>query len=239
QVERMIILKMQLIDSDHILFRYEKRETQLPLEMIIGSVDQVNRNFKLYVFYNITQQKVLKIYPKDSVELLRMLRNFCDEFRNVRSLQIPWNASSPSNNDFFRAAFDQALNSFTGGITEAAARFNPTLPISSQSFSTSPYLDYSLFNYDDRFISTLERPRLNSLEPIRFYDRDTGHLKFRVFLEQPCDSGHEDFELIRNPRDLVSFIFHPYEPFFISIQKFISRYVINFHMYNAFTKLKT
>ena len=103
----MIILKMQLIDSDHILFRYEKRQTQLPFEMVLGSFNQVNKNFKLYVFYNITQQKVLKIYSKDSVELLRMLRNFCDEFRNVRSLQIPWNASSPSNNDFFRAAFNQ------------------------------------------------------------------------------------------------------------------------------------
>lgn len=107
QVERMIIMKMQLIDSDNILFRYEKRQTQLPLEMINGSVDQVNRNFKLYVFYNITQQKVLQIYQKDSVELLKLLRNYCDEFRNVHSLQIPWHASSPSNNDFFRAAFDQ------------------------------------------------------------------------------------------------------------------------------------
>lgn len=133
----------------------------------------------------------------------------------------------------------RALNSFNGGISEAAARFNPTLPISSQSFSTSPYLDYSLFNYDDRFISTLERPRLNSLEPIRFSDRNTGLIKFRVFLEQPADSRHVDFELIRNPRDLVTFIFHPYEPFFISIQKFLSRYVINFHMYNSSTITKT
>lgn len=130
------------------------------------------------------------------------------------------------------------LNSFSGGIAEAAARFNPTLPISSQSFSTSPYLDYSLFNYDDRFISTLERPRLNSSEPIRFWDRGTGLLKFRVFLEQPPETRHENFEIIRNPRDLVSFIFHPYEPFFISIQKFISRYVINFHMYNSSTVTK-
>ncbi|KNC24202.1 hypothetical protein FF38_02173 [Lucilia cuprina] len=239
QVERMIILKMQLIDSDNLLLRYEKRQTQMPLEMIVGSnVDHVNKSFKIYVFYNITRQEVLKIYSKDSVELLQMLRNYCDDFRNVHSLQIPWHASSPSNNDFFRAAFDQALNSFAGGIAEAAARFNPTLPISAQSFSTSPYLDYSLFNYDDRYISTLERPRLNSLEPIRFWDRTTGLLKFRVFLEQPTEARPVDFEFIANPRDLVTFIFHPYEPFFISIQKFISRYVINFHMYNSSTITK-
>lgn len=104
----MIILKMQLIDSDHLLLRYEKRQTQMPLE-VYGSnnVDTDNKNFKIYVFYNITQQRILKIYQKDSTELLHMLRNYCDEFRNVHSLQIPWHASSPSNNDFFRAAFDQ------------------------------------------------------------------------------------------------------------------------------------
>lgn len=103
----MVILKMQLIDNDHILFRYEKRQTQLPSEMVMGSIDHNNKNFKLYVVYNITQRKVVKIYPMDSVELLRLVRSFSDEFRNVRSLQVSWNASSPSNNDFFRASFDQ------------------------------------------------------------------------------------------------------------------------------------
>lgn len=77
------------------------------------------------------------------------------------------------------------------------------------------------------------------MEPIRFYERETGLLKFRVFLEQACASRHDDFELARNPRELVSFIFHPYEPFFISIQKFVLRYVVNFHIYNACTKIKT
>lgn len=104
----MIILKMQLIDSDHILLRYEKRQSQMPLEMFVGNnLESVNRNFKIYVFYNVTEQQILKIYTKDSTELLQLLRNYCDDFRNVRSLQIPWHASSPSNNDFFRAAFDQ------------------------------------------------------------------------------------------------------------------------------------
>uniref|UniRef100_A0A1I8NTL9 DET1 homolog n=2 Tax=Stomoxys calcitrans TaxID=35570 RepID=A0A1I8NTL9_STOCA len=217
-IERMLILKMQLIDSDNILLRYEKRQSQMPLEMLVGNADTFSKNFKFYVFYNIPEQKVLKVFHKNSVTLLLMLRNYCDEFRNVRSLQMPWHASSPSNNDFFRAAFDVALKSFSGGLAEAADRFNPTLPISSQSFSTSPYLDYSLFNYDDRFISTLERPRLIGMDPIRFSDRNTDLLKFRVYLEKSSDTW-QDYEMGNNPRDLVTFIFHPYEPFFISIQK--------------------
>ncbi|XP_075170016.1 de-etiolated protein 1 abo [Haematobia irritans] len=232
-IESMLILKMQLIDSDNILLRYEKRQSQMPLEMLVGNADTISKNFKFYVFYNIPEQKVLRIFHKNSVTLLLMLRNYCDEFRNVRSLQMPWHASSPSNNDFFRSAFDVALKSFSG-LAEAADRFNPTLPISSQSFSTSPYLDYSLFNYDDRFISTLERPRLIGMEPIRFCDRNTDILKFRVHLERSPDGYYYN---ISNSHDLVTFIFHPYEPFFISIQKFISRYVLNFHIYNTNTKV--
>lgn len=102
----MLIMKMQLIDSEHILMRYEKRQSQMPLEMLEGTVDSVTKNFKLYVFYNIAEQKVLTIFGQNSVNMLLMLRNFCDEFRNVRSL-YSWHASSPSNNVYFRESFDK------------------------------------------------------------------------------------------------------------------------------------
>ena len=39
-------------------------------------------------------------------------------------------------------------------------------------------------------------------------------------------------------RELVAFIFHPYEPFIISIQKLASRYVVNFHIYNEASVVK-
>lgn len=100
-------------------------------------------------------------------------------------------------------------------------------------------MDYSLFNYDDSLISALERPKISSLDPIRFSDRNTNLTKFRLFLESPI-LWHESSGGMAATigRELVAFIFHPYEPFIISIQKISSRYVVNFHIYNESTVVK-
>ncbi|KAL9875611.1 DET1 homolog isoform 1-T1 [Glossina fuscipes fuscipes] len=242
-VERMLISKMQLLDNNNIFMRYESRPTLLTEER--SSADTLNKNkisFPLYVIYNISEQTILKIFPKNSVQLLYILRNFCDDFRNVRSLQNQLPSSSPNNNVYFRAAFDLAISSIPGGQLEAASRFNSTLPITSQSFSTSPYLDYSLFNYDDRLISAWERPKVNILTPICFRDRIANDIKFRLFLETSFKNegqrATEDSGLRMSQRELVTFIFHPYEPFIISIQKVCRGYTINFHIYNKRSRFK-
>ena len=41
------------------------------------------------------------------------------------------------------------------------------LPISAQSYSSSPYLDLSLFSYDDKWVSAMERPKACGEHPIR------------------------------------------------------------------------
>lgn len=46
-----------------------------------------------------------------------------------------------------------------GGVIEATKRLLSQLPISAQSYSNSPYLDLSLFSYDDKWVSMLERPK--------------------------------------------------------------------------------
>lgn len=55
------------------------------------------------------------------------------------------------------------------------------LPISSQSFTTTPYLDHALFSYDDKLISNLERPKPIGDQIIRFNLRDSGRLCFRIY----------------------------------------------------------
>lgn len=54
-----------------------------------------------------------------------------------------------------------------GGKTEATKRLLAQLPISAQSYSSSPYLDLSLFSYDDKWVSVMERPKACGEHPIR------------------------------------------------------------------------
>lgn len=99
----MLISKIQLIDEDHILMRYQEREG----ETITTNNDKAK--FKLYIFYCISEEKILRVFPKDSIELLYLMRNFCDNFRNVRSLQTKRPSSSHSNDVYCRAAFNRSV----------------------------------------------------------------------------------------------------------------------------------
>lgn len=63
---------------------------------------------------------------------------------------------------------DTIVNAKYGGHTEAVRRLLGQLPISAQSYSSSPYLDLSLFSYDDKWVSVMERPKTCGDHPIRY-----------------------------------------------------------------------
>jgi de-etiolated-1 len=54
-----------------------------------------------------------------------------------------------------------------GGPTEAIKRLLCQLPVSAQSFTSSPYLDFALFSYDEKRVSMMERPKCCGEHPIR------------------------------------------------------------------------
>lgn len=60
------------------------------------------------------------------------------------------------------------INAKYGGHTEAIKRLLAQLPVPAQSHACSPYFDLSLFSYDDKWISALERPRSCCDHPIRY-----------------------------------------------------------------------
>ncbi|XP_017490490.1 PREDICTED: DET1 homolog [Rhagoletis zephyria] len=221
--ERMKMIKTQFVDDDLMLIRFEcpkpKQACCNQAELFI----QTRPEFKLYVFYSLSQDKVLKCYPYNSVELLYMQRNFHDTFRNMRSMQTGRPASTPSNNIYFRSAFNCAVKTFVDP-RRAAERLNPSLPVNAQGTSCAPYFNYYMFNYDDRRISSLEVPKNVTPNPILFTDRYTSVLKFRIILETSRLNRTRS-------KQLVTFVFHPYEPFIISIQHIGDSYLVNFHLY--------
>lgn len=66
--------------------------------------------------------------------------------------------------------------------------------------------------------------------PIRFFGRDSGLLKFRIY------PGLQD-RRSQPVRRLVAFTFHPFEPFAISVQRIDNDYVVNFHIRNSETEI--
>lgn len=110
---------------------------------------------------------------------------------------------------------------------EVTKRILSQIPVSAQSYNCSPYLDFSLFSYEEKWISPLERPKQCENMPIRFYDRSSASLAFRLFAGIP---NNWDYDAVGNRRLLAAFTFHPHDPFIISIQRVHQEYVVNLHL---------
>lgn len=219
--------KMQLLDEDHLLIKYSD-EAVVTLKVL-----EPNSHSSFFVIYNIWEKKILAVHSNISEDLLYLFENFTDSFRNSKlSLNSQWTCS-PSNNiyaNLLHQRFKQTIISAKGGGNiEATKRINAQLPISAQSYSSSPYLDLSLFSYDDKWVSIMERPKAASEFPIKFFARDSGLLRFRIHAVQK--SGLPG-------RRLVAFCFHPSQPFAISVQRINTDYIVNFHLWNSNVKVK-
>jgi len=80
-----------------------------------------------------------------------------------------FNESDATSCRLIQQRFKQTiLSARYGGPTEATKRLLAQLPISAQSYSSSPYLDLSLFSYDDKWVSVMERPKACGEHPIRY-----------------------------------------------------------------------
>ncbi|XP_054739963.1 DET1 homolog [Anastrepha obliqua] len=222
--DHMKMAKSQFINEDTLFIRFEATKMRRYVLINSGQVSvEELPNFKLYVFYSLSEDKVLKCYHNDSVELFNIRKNFYDSFRTDRSLQTGRPASTLSNNIYFRSGYDIYFKEL-GDEKLAAERLNPSLPVNCQTTICSPYFDGNMFKFDDRYISPAMQPKKISPKPIRFRDRYTSVMKFRL---------HMNISRINKTRcpQYCSFIFHPYEPFIISIQRIDRNYVVNFHLY--------
>jgi len=243
QLRALRMWKMQLLDENHLLIKYASEE------VVTLRSSEPNSQASFFVVYNFKSTEVVAVYENTSEDLLNMFENYCDFFRNtnvhddkLRSYQRGWNGksrsmlvahhqvtSSPCNNihaALIQQRFKQTIVSAkNGGTTEARKRVLAQLPISAQSYTVSPYLDLNLFSYDEKWVSVMERPKACGEHPIQFYGRECGLLKFRIYAglqgrQPPPPSA----------RRLVAFIFHPTDPFAISVQRTNLEYVVNFHV---------
>lgn len=159
------IAKMQLIDEFHLLLKYSSEE------VITQKQGDSSLHSSLYVVYNILTTDILSVHENTSKEFLAIYESHVDSFRAPVSHPLCRSTSSLSNNAHSRALhrkFKQTITSAKyGGSMEATRRLLGQLPVCSQSFSNSPYLDLALFSYDDKWISPLERPKPCGDNPVK------------------------------------------------------------------------
>lgn len=229
--EAMELVKLQFLDKDHLLIRYDMHECP---EVT------TNENHMLFVVYNLVDDEIRRVSSENSMDLLWYYVFYCDTFRDTRSPFTGLPSSSTSNCYHLRRYQARSIEFYPRGSTEPAQRMLPQIPLAKQSYSTSPFMDLNLFHYESHSISALERPRFSNYEPIRFRDRLSGIVLFRLFF------GHtgtrRGVPASRRPtflKQLIWFAYHPFEPFFISVQKTENKYVTNFHIRNPATIVKS
>ena len=165
QFKNLRMWKMQLLDQDHLLIKYASED------VVTLKASDPNSQASFYTIYNMVSTEIVAIFENSSEELLEYFEQFNDYFRNALPHQVAQFTCSTSSNSYAR--YNQRrfkstiINAKYGGHKEAVKRLLAQLPISSQSYSGSPYLDLSLFSYDDKWVSVMERPKACGDHPIR------------------------------------------------------------------------
>ncbi|ESO05868.1 hypothetical protein HELRODRAFT_64519, partial [Helobdella robusta] len=210
--------KMQLLDESHLLIKYSTED------IITMKNQDYNQQIFYFAVFDTHLSRFLSFYDSSSQSLLTLSEDYTDLFRNSGN---PTNIYTKNLNYRFRQGIS---NIKQGNRLFFVKRVLSQLPISSQSYSSSPYLDTALFSYDDKWLNSLERPKNSGDHAIKFNARDSGLLKFKIYTGLAGSLSSISPPPPNLSRRLVAFTFHPFEPFAISVQRTNADYVVNFHV---------
>ena len=87
------------------------------------------------------------------------------------------------------------------------------IPVSSQMLCASPYLDTSLFSYDEKLIGPMIKPRPFTSQPVKIVSR--AHPERSKFRLGP--SAQEAPGQSRASKNSIFYLFHPVQPFVMCI----------------------
>jgi len=226
QLEQLRMMKMQLLDEDHLFIKYTSEDV-----VTLRTVEP-SQHLCYFVLYRISTAEIGSVFHQSCPELVRLYESFLDHFRNARLPCEDRNMCSAANNAHAKSLAERfkatLLSSRVGGEAEANRRLLGLLPVACQAFSASPYLDVGLFQYHDKWLSVLERPKQAAPQPIRFYAReDSLRLLFSI------DASSRPPPHPQHPQpypNLVAFTFHPRDPLALSVQKSDGEYVLSVHL---------
>eukprot|EP00850_Spirogloea_muscicola_P009983 SM000057S18413 [mRNA] locus=s57:437159:441728:- [translate_table: standard] len=216
--------KVQFLDRYHLLIKFGSADG-----VVLRSSNTSHQN-AFFAVYNLDTTQMLGFYQNSSEELLTVFERFCDHFRASPSYPLVLSyITSYSNNPYAREHLHkQRAASFTnksGSLSQIVKRTLASLPFSAQSHSPSPYFDQSMFQFDEKLISSMDKHRPCMEHPIKFISRRRPNVL--LFKIQPgLEGGVQDARMKR----VAAYFFHPTLPFAISVQQcFMQPLVVNFH----------
>ncbi|KAI9204104.1 De-etiolated protein 1 Det1-domain-containing protein [Polychytrium aggregatum] len=211
--------RMQFLDDRHILIKFGS------LEHVTGrSSDSASFHTSFFAIYSLETTHIIGVYESNSEELLSMYEKWNCLQSSSSALPLRTTPHSfitnPSNNEYARDALRKQIHSIrkarNGGMIQANRRVLQALPVTAQCTTPSPYFDHSIFSYDEKAITNTEKIRQCVDIPIKFYDRETGSLKYKFDLDIQSNP-HGYAPPPRNSKRYVSYVFHPTDPLFFAI----------------------
>jgi len=213
----MIVDQVQFLDRHHLFIKF-------------GSVDggvsrSTDQNLAFFAVYNMETTDIVSLYQNSSEELYSLFEQFYDHFHANPQDSSHGKFISSHSNDIH--ALDQlhTLKNKASSSSQFVKKMMASLPYTCQSQSPSPYFDLSLFRYDEKLISAIDRHRHCTEHPIKFISvRSPNVVKFKI--KPGSDSGASDSRAKR----ISSFLFHPFFPLALSIQQtYMQPTVVNIH----------
>ncbi|KAJ3218078.1 acid phosphatase det1 [Dinochytrium kinnereticum] len=179
QFSSLIMWRAQFLDKEHLLIK-------------LGSADNVlDRNSEpnhsqsyFFMVYSLNTTNVVGFYENTSLEVLDFLEKMPGSYSAPRINHSQDVITNQFNNVYAKESmlrlFHSVRKAKNGGYAYASKRLLATFPVSSQCLSESPYFDHRLFYYDEKIITHHERIRPCLEFPVKFWDRETGKLLFKV-----------------------------------------------------------
>ncbi|KAJ4828826.1 acid phosphatase det1 [Turnera subulata] len=202
----LIIWRVQFLDRHHLLIK-------------LGSVDggvsrSTDHHPSFFAVYNMETTDIVAFYQSSAEELYLLFEQYGDHFYATSRNLLYMNFISSHSNNIHCHEQLLSIKNKASSFPQFVKKMLGSLPLSCQSLSPSPYFDQSLFRYDEKLISAMDRHRPSTDHPIKFISRRLPHtLKFKI------KPGPEAGSVDGRTKRVSSFLFHPFLPLVLSIQQ--------------------
>uniref|UniRef100_F1L532 DET1 n=2 Tax=Ascaris TaxID=6251 RepID=F1L532_ASCSU len=201
QLRSLRMWQMQIIDSDLVLIRFVQEDA-------FTSGAPISMAPAVYVFYDWRNAEIINVFERNSQHFGKIVERCLEELKHPELLdnRFPCTAQYCQQGALLYERIKFFLVHITGeSRSETYRRLVSQLPFSTTLAPTNtPYLDPSMFSYDDRLLAIVERMRLPDKEVVKFHSRVTGLPLFKMIVSR----GR-----------YVQLLFHPSEPFAISADR--------------------